>query len=470
MLLSDPNGVRATADLRDVPAWRTQAGLLLFGPLIAPGQPCRRCTDARLASQGQCRDPFADPIDLGLVTQAADALRADEAPTGLMLSYGDTGWQRHLVFPVPDCICNLGWRAPPGLSPEAAVDALVGIIGAVESSDEAGPDGEACALVLTRPCQLPALGGLPTIINGAGFGPAPQARRAALCETLERYCASFIPEGMPVSRASELGGEHVVPNPVYFGGETVTASQPIRWVAGHRLIDGRPCWVQASAIYFPYRCHDLEPRRSWGGSEGLAAGPNLHAAIIHATHEVLERDTFIRAWRFDGARRLLPARFRAADLRLVTIGNRFGIPVVSAFLESPERPYCTAGIAARWNEADAGLVAAMEALGSRALDLCVGRSRDDSIETRHAHARDPAMRAVRDGWYAGRGVVDAPPPPRNWGELVLRLPDAVAVDVTTPDVRALGIVVVRVVVPGCHGSEPLHRASRIGGNPAPAPF
>ncbi|WP_211246035.1 hypothetical protein, partial [Cereibacter changlensis] len=93
-----------------------------------------------------------------------------------------------------------------------------------------------------------------------------------------------------------------------------------------------------------------------------------------------------------------------------------------------------------------------------------------SIEARRSHALDASLRPARQAWRTGGGSFRGPAPPRGWSELLLRLPEAVAVDVTTADVRALGLTVVRVVIGGCHGSEPVIGLSRIGGNPLPTPF
>ncbi|WP_327753982.1 YcaO-like family protein (plasmid) [Sphingobium sp. SJ10-10] len=473
MLLADRSPIPATDNASgDIPLRRLTQGTMLFGPLQGAGQPCQRCVDARLASQGHAWSTAAiDACAPALFREATETLRAAGTACGTMLSHGDKGWRSHLLLPVPGCICMRGWWPPAGLSLDHAVDPLVGIVGRVESQPEEGPDGEACILALAHPCRLPPLGGLPSIIDGAGFGQPERARQAAIGEVLERYCASFIPSDLPICAARDLGEDHIIPSYVSFAGEPIGADQRLRWVRGRRLIDDALCWVQASATFFPYPCHDDEPGRSWGGSEGLAAGSDRKSAIVHATHEVLERDAFIRAWRFGGARRSLPSPFTgSAALRLVQIDNRHGIPVVSAFLESPTVPLCTAGIAARWTVQDAARVAALEALGARALDRLVGRSSSESVEARHGHACDPNLRAVRDHWCAGSGRFRGPPIPAEWDQLVLRIPDAVVVDITTPDVAALGVTVVRVIIPGCHGSEPVRGVSRIGGNPAPTPF
>lgn len=445
---------------------RLRDGRLLIGPPARAGQPCAACVEARLAAHGIVSER-ASVRDAGL-----SQLAAPPPPDGHILSWDGRAFAPHLLLPVPGCGCGNGWRPPASLSLADAVDPLTGIVAHVDLHDFPDADGATATLALARPCRLAALGRLPSIIEGAGFGASGHAWTAAVAETLERYCASFFPDDLPIGPAAALGAEHLPVSNASFGGEPVGWDQPVRWVQGERLADGRPCFVQASAVYFPYPCADVEPRRSRGGSEGLAAGATRADAIRHATLELIERDSFIRAWRFDGPRREIPSPFAGPHaLRFVALPNRFGVPVVVAFLEADDIPYCTAGIAARLDLAEAIDAAAREAIGARALDLVIGRSAAGSAEARHAHALDPALRAVRDAWRRG-----GPPsggavlPPADWTDLTRRLPDAVAVDVTTPDVSALGVTVVRVVIPGLFGSEPVPGMSRLGGNPAPTPF
>ncbi|WP_176936844.1 YcaO-like family protein [Bradyrhizobium brasilense] len=407
-----------------------------------------------------------------LVAEGILRLREENTPAGIAISWDGKNWKRHVALPLPSCACAGRRLAPTGLEMKSAIDPLFGIISAINTWTAAGlePDQDA-VLAIAKPCRLETLGGLPSIIDGAGFGLHPNALNAATGEVLERYCASFMPAGLPVCSARELGAEHLIPTNASFAGEPIGAEQPLRWTEGRRLIDGSLCWVQASEVYFPYVCHDDEPRRSWGGSGGLAAGDSWQAAVVHATHERLERDSFIRAWRFDGPRRALNNPYiDRNDLRFIQIGSRFGIPVVTAFVEADSPPYCTAGIAARATITEAMQVSACEALGAQALYRLCKDDAEPSLETRRSHALDLSLRSVREKWRASGPDIRGPAPPLDWDDLLLRIPDGVAVEVTTPDVRAIGVRVVRVVVPGCHGWEPIRGQSRLGGNPQPPPF
>jgi ribosomal protein S12 methylthiotransferase accessory factor YcaO len=453
--------------------WQVRQSHVLVGPVSGPGvAPCTACCRARLASNGHSDPRPLDPgCHAGRVAEGMCLLERLGNPPGILLEWADGQWTSHLVLPLPYCGCRGAALRQPVSDLRAARSALVGIVADVSSWQVPGLAAGGTMAVASA-CRLRALGGLASIIDGAAFGDAACAHDAAIGEVLERYCASFMPPDLPLCTVRELGEEHLLPASGPFGGAALGIDDPLRWVRGQRLIDGSPCWVQASAVYFPYVCHDREPRRSRGGSEGLGAASSWHAAVEHAAHERIERDAFIRAWRYNGRRWKLANPYpQRGDLRFTLVGNRFGLPVVTAFAEHTEKPYATAGIAARASIGAAIEASAREALGAQALYRIFKENQDHSIEARYWHAVDPALRGERDAWTevvahdAGAGQDELP-----WNELVRRLPDAVAVNVTTDDVSRLGVHVARVVIPGCHGFEPVCGRSQLGGNPAPPPF
>ncbi|MEU3844137.1 YcaO-like family protein [Streptomyces sp. NPDC028635] len=247
---------------------------------------------------------------------------------------------------------------------------------------------------------------------------------------------------------------------------------------------------------------------------GLAAGPTLYDACLGALAEVVERDAMTLGWHGRaGLRPIAPpawlerfARGPGGDLdtRFLAFPDLFGLPVAGALVHDTATGYLTLGVAARADEEAALLKAYGEALQ---LQLFTS-DYDDPHGPYMRAAADPRSplkpwRAERD--YAAayrsdlRDVVDygchlqlyldhriqdafeaelalalkegedatgtahpsePVPPGRSAGEtldaLVARLHRAghraVAVDVTTPDVRAAGLHVVRVVVPGLYSN------------------
>jgi ribosomal protein S12 methylthiotransferase accessory factor YcaO len=319
-------------------------------------------------------------------------------------------------------------------------------------------------------CDVGAFGRPGGTGAGTGCGTAEQARHAAIGETLERYAAGVIPADLFVATIGELDAPHVPLDPHAFAHQPVGTDDPLRWVRGQRLVDGSDCWVPAAMVYFPYVCGETEPQRSMGSSQGLAAGANLQRAVIHATCEGIERDAFMRAWRFDGARLRLPNPYPARpDLHFALVPNRFGLPVVTAFSEAAAVPYCIAGIAGRGSVAEAVEAAAREVIGGRVFfDRRIEQS-DRTIEARYRHATDPSLRAARARWL-DRPFAELKSDGLAWDEFVVRVPDAVMVDLTPPDVRSLGVFVVRVCIPGCHTFEPRADSPFLGGNRTPIPY
>ncbi|MGZ6039973.1 MAG: YcaO-like family protein [Phenylobacterium sp.] len=463
----------AAAGPYQIPVWQVTGSRLVFGPVQGPGvAPCAVCLERRLASQRHERlvrlSPAAAPA---LAQEAEDQLLRLPNPAGVALEWVDGEWRRHLALPLPGCPCGAAPLRPQPSGPLDAVSPLFGLIERLSSWSAPGLNpAEPSELVTASACRLSALGRPPSIIDGAAFGAPEQAVRAAVGEALERYCAAFVPDDLPLCAARSLGEDHLAATNESFGGAPLGADQPIRWVRGVRLWGEKPCWVQASAVYFPYVCHDDEPARSHGGSEGLAAGATWRVAVEHAAHERIERDAFMRAWRYNGPRRRLPNPYPDHDLHFALVGNRFGLPVVTAFLESDAPPLATAGIAGRGATDDAVEASAREAIGAQALFRLLTHGDGAALQARYRHAVDPDLRAARAAWC------DAGDPPEDvadglaWEALIRRIPDAVAVDVTTPDVRSLGLTVVRVVIPGCRGFEPIAGHSPLGGDPTPPPY
>lgn len=434
------------------------------------GEPCARCVDARFAAQGH--RPERHPLSpaAALAGRIAQTLGEAAAPSGMLVEFAGTAIRTHLVLPVPGCPCGTdapGTQYPVG----AAISDLVGLVREIDFLAIPGLDPAVETIFASAiGCDVGAFGRPGGVGAGTGCGTAIQAERAAIGETLERYAAGIIPAGLVVATIGELDAPHLPADMHAFAHQPVGTQDALRWVRGHRLVDGTPCWVPAAMVYFPYVCGDTEPRRSTGSSQGLAAGPDLAQAAIHATCEVIERDTFMRAWRFDGARLRLRNPYPARpDLQFALVPNRFGLPVVTAFSEAAEVPYCIAGIAGRGSVADAVEAAAREVIGGR---VFFGRrvdGGDRAIEARYRHATDPALGAARARWLA-RPFAEISTDRLSWDLFRTRVPDAVLVDITPSDVRLLGLVVVRVCVPGCHTFEPCADVPFLGGDRTPIPY
>jgi ribosomal protein S12 methylthiotransferase accessory factor len=159
------------------------------------------------------------------------------------------------------------------------------------------------------------------------------------------------------------------------------------WVRGRSLTHGRPTWLPASLSYPNWHSgpYEATPPIANPYFAGLAAGPNLEFAIVSALQEIVERHATMIWWSnaqplpsirefppalaalWDGA----PAR-AGQRAWLIPLPNEFGIPVMAGVVEHPVDRLLTAGFAARSNPQQAAQKAWAEALtlqdGARNLD------------------------------------------------------------------------------------------------------
>ncbi len=123
--------------------------------------------------------------------------------------------------------------------------------------------------------------------------------------------------------------------------------QPITWVAGESIPDGRAILLPAAAV-------QLVPPGTEGlivaTSSGLAAGPDLAAATLHALCELVERDATMivmrnRLVRDDVSPELLPEEVRQGftraglELRLKDLTTDIRITTVAAIVSDPKGRY-----------------------------------------------------------------------------------------------------------------------------------
>ena len=133
------------------------------------------------------------------------------------------------------------------------------------------------------------------------------ARSKAICEALERYCnLSYDPAAVVVASRDELGEAALDLNLYHRGLDSeyriASAHVPpdnaarMRWVKGNSLIDGRELWVPFAAVYIstPYKY----PGEAFviPISTGCALAANFERAAVSGTLELIERDTLSLTW------------------------------------------------------------------------------------------------------------------------------------------------------------------------------
>jgi ribosomal protein S12 methylthiotransferase accessory factor len=328
------------------------------------------------------------------------------------------------------------------------------------------------------------------IATGKGW-TVEAARHSALGEALERYCATS-----PVPLETFRIASHAALDVAAIGAEAfglysarqyadgsvpyvpVTRETPLHWVAGHSLTHDCPVFVPASLVFMlplDFVCQQT--------SSGLAAASTYVAAALHALCEVIERDAFLLTW-------LTMRPVPLLDIHAV------GVPVSRVV-----RHYAAGGVTLTAHDlttttgVPAVLVRAHDEYGTPPLDLfslgcdadplrAVERAVLEIVQERRARwdviAERGAPAAIRSHtdhalWYALAdrgdalaflGAASGPLPPHvgvtddpaaTLAAIVAALDRAghevVIVDITTPDVRTAGMVVVRAVVTGL---LPLH--------------
>ncbi|WP_055534922.1 YcaO-like family protein [Streptomyces graminilatus] len=294
-----------------------------------------------------------------------------------------------------------------------------------------------------------------------------------------------------------------------------TRELPVAWTPGRDLHDGAEVFVPASLVWLDYfhGPRAAEPATHSLVYSGIAAGENRAHAERFAIEELLERDATTLWWSAgaEGAAivdadavvgRLggpAPGEGPGPTVRLLHIPSEFGVPVAAAFLEDRERDMVAFGSACRADPQLAAEKALVEAYGLYSLTRQLAEPDSEvwqavAAGTLEGHVFRPfrADRTYRDAFRADyRDLTDLPAiaqlylDPRMQGGPLDRLrgparvafrdipavPDAEArdvylrrladaglhaysVDLTTPDVAAAGLSVVRVVVPGLVGNAP----------------
>jgi ribosomal protein S12 methylthiotransferase accessory factor len=384
--------------------------------------------------------------------------------------------------PVADALARL----------EDAVSPLVGIVRfaptLMVAADEPRLHAFACELAsAARTTGVSAVD-----YAGSAHVHATRARAASLGEALERYSATFVPKGLPVASAAELGPDAVAPESFALFHERqhlpgfpfapFTDSTRVSFVEGFSLADGGRAFLPAQLVFL--RQDGVEPRIGYSTSNGLACGPTLAEAVLAALLEVVERDAMMLVWTNrlslprltwtdDSRLRDMDSRaFAVTGLRYAAIDTSvfFGVPAAIGIVHGAPGDRAALGVGAgcaptigdtwraslgeafavhRWLR---GLLAHEPAVLERAEDV---RSLEDHTLFHGTPDRADSV-AFLDASTDERSTMDVPDVPGGTpgeivAEIVRRLDvrgvTAFAVDVTSPDVEELGLKVARVVAP-----------------------
>jgi ribosomal protein S12 methylthiotransferase accessory factor len=366
-----------------------------------------------------------------------------------------------------------------------------------------------------------------TIVGGAGADLDPEITWIkAVVEAAERYATLALDESdFTIASGDELGADAIDLDRVPRCSARELAdprcplrapdrSAPIRWARGWSLTHQRYRFVPAIMTHLYLRPEPAE--RFWIPiSTGVAAHTSLTAAIVSGICEMIERDAIAQTWL---TRRSVPriSPVRDATGRLDQVWRRVadshveqdlfdattdvGVPTVIALQRAPGHPTCKiAFTSATAVNADEAIVGALrEAATSRAA-LAAARELPADIADFHDLIHGAAWHGKRDDLSAfaflggsgeHRSVADIAPlttetdPAARMRALVRRLAalgmEVVVLDLTTDELRQVGLWVVRVVIPDLLPISFVHRARFLASprlrvaedaiNPDPLPF
>lgn len=273
--------------------------------------------------------------------------------------------------------------------------------------------------------------------------------------------------------------------------------RPIRWVRGHSLVDGTERLVPAVMVHLALEPWDSE--RFWLQiSTGVAAHTSPQPALAAAICEAIERDALALAWL--GRLRLprlpppespepevetLLARAAGADVAFhhFDATTDLAVPTVLSVQLCDGHPHCAVSMSC---------ATATDPQVALRKVLCEATSGRVALDEPHRIPRDVAdfTHMTHGAHYHGRGghredlafLLDddggrlppiAVPPPLEPASDAARLEllverlrakqmDAVAVDLTTDELRDVGLWAVRVVVPQLMPVSFVHRARFLG--------
>lgn len=428
---------------------------------------------------------------------------------------------------------------------DCLIDPCVGILHDVEEAPRQAGDPDFFYFSAGL-CDTGVLSGRPFFKDAIGGGASAKREIAlakAIGEAVERYCPAFydVDECPPASVGSATfpcvtPGEFALYSPTQYAEPEFPyapfGASPVRWTPMTDLMTGEVCYVPAALVFVPY-IHDREMGEKAFApqiSTGLAAHTIPAQAAVSAICEIIERDAFTITWQAMLARpqirtdtlshrnRDLVRRFDrpGSSVTLLDLRMDHGVPAVLAVLrsEAADLPALVFAAAAHLDPEEA-IRKSLEELaltwwfsrGIRAeLSAFVpapdwgnvtGLKHHASVYYRHANAglADFLFRSPRRIAFDEIENVSSGGPERDLEILVQKVAALnhriLLSDVTTDDVRQLGLCVVRAIIPGFHPLFMGHRFRALGGrrlwevpqrlgykgitpetgdNPAPHPF
>ncbi len=336
-----------------------------------------------------------------------------------------------------------------------------------------------------------------------------EAIGGAIGEAVERYCAAHVdPSRLHRTALGDAPAGAVLPQDLVLYSEAQytrpgfaylrpAPELQVDWVRAVDLPAGEPTWVPAVAVYMHGNTVMPGDALFPPTSNGLAAGPNLMAAVRSGLCELIERDAFLVMWmnRLPAARLVVDAgegalagiighyaRF-GVELQLYDLSSDIGIPVVMALAlaQDPSEPAAVVGLGCHPDPRQAALRASFEIAQVRpgqtrraAHDQALTAADVRHIEHHAAYfaqhetrpaldflVQSPARRRLAD--MPGRVGADAQADVDACVAALRRIGSRVLyVELTTPDLADFPIHVVRTLATGVQPIHFGHGMARLG--------
>ena len=323
-----------------------------------------------------------------------------------------------------------------------------------------------------------------------------RALAAALGEAAERYSLSYVPfDSLRFASARQLGETHVDPAKLnFFSKQQYAASSdyrpfdsdtPAQWTLGTDLLNGKSTWIPSAFCYLPDHRRPQEPRIVYSTSSGVACGPTKDEALLSGLYELVERDAFLLMWYNRLSMPIIDstgvAEIEFDDRAYYDVtGLRYSVVDLSEFCDVPSAMAIV-------RDSTEYIKLVIGAASARTMTDAVGKAVREAFQT-YAWARQ--MRFLKPDWsepddddrirdfedhvalhafgsrHESSTFMDAGPARRHINEVVplsgpsvkaqieallarlhARGMDVYAIDVTSPDLRELGLHVVRAFCP-----------------------
>ncbi|CAI4030431.1 YcaO domain-containing protein [Nitrospira tepida] len=398
---------------------------------------------------------------------------------------------------------------------EDLLDDRVGIIRHVEEIRRE-PGAPAFFHYLAQACDARPLGGYQNYASGGGAASErTSALGKAVGEAIERYCSAFYRlDELPFSPYASASFDCIPPESFALYEQTqyqdpefpyvpFTESTPIHWTPSVDLATGAPVHVPAAMVFMPYHFDTAagEPPFCQRISTGLACHCSFEEAAVGGICEVIERDAFTITWQARLARPIilrksLPAPLADLADRIEATGTKLtllflemdhGVPTVLSIASNtePDGPALIFAAASSLNPVIAARKSMEEIAHTWRLAYhlkgspplvsgpgCGGiTSQDDHVHFFCAHENahlanfivsrgDPVPFDALSDLSTGDARSDLEVLKSRIASLGARI---LLADLTTDDVRNLGLRVVRAIIPGFHPLFIGHRLRALGG-------